>query len=215
VSKRAAQARTPERAPGRAARDRLLAAGVELLGERGADGFSVAELSRRSGLSNGSIYWLMPSKEILLAAIHEHHLAVVEAAAQERSAPEMWAGLDLDRTLRKAVGDLIGVFDRNAAVLRASFARAAVDPAWRARGTRQMERAHGRFVDALALVADEITHPQPGAAIDFCFRVTMATLRQNVSVPIETDMIAIDRDGQIVELTAMFRAYLTPAVESG
>jgi AcrR family transcriptional regulator len=210
----ARRARTPERAPGHASLQRLLDAGAQLLGERGYEGFTISELGRRANLSNGSIYHLMPSKEILLEAIHDHELARLEGEAQARSGPAEWAGLDLGATLRKAVGDLVGVFDRNAPMLRVALARAVTDPAVAQRGARQVGRARERFAGALNGVRDQITHPDPDVAIDLCFRTLMATVRQNVAAAPETVASDLSRERQVQELAAMFEAYLTPAAGS-
>jgi AcrR family transcriptional regulator len=211
VTKRAAQARTPERAPGRAARERLLQAGEDLLAERGYEGFTITELARRSGLSNGSIYWLMPSKEILLDAVNLYVIERLEAEAQARSVPELWDGLDLHATLQKCVADLMGVFARNGRILRAFISRAQVDAAVNHRGREQTQRARARFTDAVSRVSGEITHPDPAAAIDLCFRMTAsAALQQAILPPSGAADIHALTPQRAAEMAGMFAAYLAP-----
>jgi AcrR family transcriptional regulator len=51
--------------------ERVLEAGERLLIEKGWDGFTVQEVSRRAKVSIGSIYARAPSKEALLLAIYD------------------------------------------------------------------------------------------------------------------------------------------------
>ena len=47
--------------------------------EHGYDGFTLPEVGRRAGVSNGGMYWRVDSKQALLAAIHEQYLERVNA----------------------------------------------------------------------------------------------------------------------------------------
>jgi AcrR family transcriptional regulator len=60
---------------GARSRERLLEATLALAAERGYDGTSIAEISKRSGLPASSIYWFFENKDQLLAAALEHGMA--------------------------------------------------------------------------------------------------------------------------------------------
>src|SRR5579884_2689085 len=50
--------------------ERVLQAGLDLLVEEGFEGFTLQEVSRRAGVSIGSIYARVPSREALILALH-------------------------------------------------------------------------------------------------------------------------------------------------
>ena len=60
------------RANGEESRSRILDATVEIAGERGYEGTSIALVSKRCGLPASSIYWHFKDKDDLIAAVIEH-----------------------------------------------------------------------------------------------------------------------------------------------
>ncbi|MHB8381998.1 MAG: TetR/AcrR family transcriptional regulator [Candidatus Binataceae bacterium] len=60
-----------QRANGQASRERILNATAEIASERGYDGASIAQVSKRSGLPASSIYWHFKDKDRLIAAVIE------------------------------------------------------------------------------------------------------------------------------------------------
>jgi AcrR family transcriptional regulator len=76
-------------------RETLLAAGLELLAERGLDGFTLRELARRAGVSHAAPYHHFADKGALVRAIVAESFQLLGAALGEASAG---AGADpLDR----------------------------------------------------------------------------------------------------------------------
>src|SRR3954468_22455511 len=74
--------------------ERVLDAGQRLLEEKGWDGFTVQEVSRRAKVSIGSIYARAPSKEALILAVYDR---AVGRIAEERARlvnDSQWEGLD-------------------------------------------------------------------------------------------------------------------------
>lgn len=67
----AARTEIKKRANGEASRERILDAAVEIAGERGYEGTSIALVSERSGLPASSIYWHFRDKDNLIAAVIE------------------------------------------------------------------------------------------------------------------------------------------------
>ena len=55
------------------ARERLIAAALELFGERAYSSVSVAEIATRAGVQKGSFYHFFPSKEALALAVIDEH----------------------------------------------------------------------------------------------------------------------------------------------
>src|SRR3954464_9030668 len=70
--------------------ERVLQAGLELLKEVGYEGFTLQEVSRRSGVSIGSIYARAPSKEALILAIYDQEMGrVAEANARLQATAQL------------------------------------------------------------------------------------------------------------------------------
>ncbi|MEU9456855.1 helix-turn-helix domain-containing protein [Streptomyces sp. NPDC048277] len=88
-----ARSQTPrrKRANGVESRRRILDAAVEIAGERGYEGTSIAAVSARCGLPASSIYWHFKDKDDLIAAVietgFETWLAAFELPAEETGTP--------------------------------------------------------------------------------------------------------------------------------
>lgn len=80
-----------KRANGVESRQRILDAAVEIAGERGYEGTSIAAVSSKCGLPASSIYWHFKDKDDLIAAVIERSfgtwLAAVELPAEEAGTP--------------------------------------------------------------------------------------------------------------------------------
>ncbi|MBN8999427.1 MAG: helix-turn-helix transcriptional regulator, partial [Rhizobiales bacterium] len=78
------QARTPS-AAGRArgnARERILDAAVNVAHEVGPAHLSLDAVAERAGVSKGGLLYHFPTKQDLLKALVERHLAAIEAAVE-------------------------------------------------------------------------------------------------------------------------------------
>ncbi|MEV8433443.1 TetR/AcrR family transcriptional regulator [Streptomyces chartreusis] len=80
-----------KRANGVESRQRILDAAVEIAGERGYDGTSIAAVSAKCGLPASSIYWHFKDKDDLIAAVIERSfeawLTAVELPGEETGTP--------------------------------------------------------------------------------------------------------------------------------
>ncbi|MFE0678239.1 TetR/AcrR family transcriptional regulator [Streptomyces sp. NPDC058867] len=80
-----------KRANGVESRQRILDAAVEIAGERGYEGTSIAAVSAKCGLPASSIYWHFKDKDDLIAAVIERSfetwLAAVELPGAETGEP--------------------------------------------------------------------------------------------------------------------------------
>lgn len=80
-----------KRANGVESRQRILDATVEIAGERGYDGTSIAAVSAKCGLPASSIYWHFKDKDDLIAAVIERSfetwLTAVELPAEDTGTP--------------------------------------------------------------------------------------------------------------------------------
>ncbi|ULR55836.1 TetR/AcrR family transcriptional regulator [Streptomyces deccanensis] len=86
-----AQTARKKRANGVESRQRILDATVDIAGERGYEGTSIAAVSTKCGLPASSIYWHFKDKDDLIAAVIERSfetwLAAVELPDEETGTP--------------------------------------------------------------------------------------------------------------------------------
>jgi AcrR family transcriptional regulator len=140
------------RAKGRESRRKIIEAAAAVAGERGYEGTSIAQVSRKSGLPASSIYWHFADKDALLAAVVEESV-------------ELWLGQvtrGAGESLRERVTDLcLGVArtfrdspDFLRLCLMLALERRPVEPA--ARGIYLRLRA-----EALDRIAAELRRVRP------------------------------------------------------
>jgi AcrR family transcriptional regulator len=197
--------------------ERILQAGAELLREAGYEGFTLQEVSRRSGVSVGSIYARATSKEALILAIYEREtdrMAEENRSIEETSHREDLSGRALVEAL---VQEMAVSVLRNAETLRVFMHRAVVDREFWERGSRGLRRLSATFEDALREHRDEIQHPDPDLAIDIAFRFVYDTLARRIShgADFESDRVVSD-DVLVRELARAAADYLIgPAKKRG
>jgi AcrR family transcriptional regulator len=161
--------------------ERVLQAGAELLLDVGYEGFTLQEVSKRSGVSIGSIYARAPSKEALILAIYDREMARVSAANERLRETAQLEGLE-GRELIIALVELMARSTlEHADILRVFMYRALVDPEiWR-RGSERSTALSSAFEEALLAHKDELNHPDPELAIDVAYRFIYNTLVRRVS----------------------------------
>jgi AcrR family transcriptional regulator len=161
--------------------ERVLQAGAELLLEVGYEGFTLQEVSKRSGVSIGSIYARAPSKEALILAIYDQEMAKVSAANERLRETAQLEGLK-GRELIIALVDLMARSTlEHADILRVFMYRALVDEEIWKRGSDRSTMLSRAFEEALLEHKDELNHPDPELAIDVAFRMVYNTLVRRVT----------------------------------
>jgi AcrR family transcriptional regulator len=161
--------------------ERVLQAGAELLLDVGYDGFTLQEVSKRAGVSIGSIYARAPSKEALILAIYDREMARVSAANEKLRETAHLEGLK-GRELIIALVDLMARSTlEHADILRVFMYRAMVDEEIFRRGSERSTMLSRAFEEALLEHKDEFSHPNPELAIDVAFRFVYNTLVRRVT----------------------------------
>jgi AcrR family transcriptional regulator len=206
--------RAPRQQRARKTWESLLKAGAELLAEYGYDGFTLPEVGRRAGVSNGGMYWRVDSKQALLAAIHEQFLERVNAHVDAFYARADLEELELGDLIEAVVRHAAEIVDLDGRLLRALVLRGGSDPDVAARGAVGI-RHHAE--SASALLAPRLRsagHPDPEAAVAFTHSVIYSALINRVTWPdrylapeptwdaFVTRLARLMRDGLMAELDA-------------
>lgn len=160
--------------------ERVLTAGFEVLKEHGFDGFTLQEVSRRAGVSIGSIYARVPSREALIMAIYERamdwtavqddfvsHLDVGELSPRERVEAIVTALAEemLDH------GDTLRVFMREAP---------RHEEFWN-RGAEKSQATAKAFEAAILQRQADLHHPDPALAVDVAFRMIYCSIARRIT----------------------------------
>jgi AcrR family transcriptional regulator len=160
--------------------ERILIAGKELLEEKGWEGFTVQEVSRRAKVSIGSIYARAPSKEALIVAVYDRALIDIAADNARLSDDSRWDGLELRDLIIEAVREVIEVALRHQKILTVFMNRSPVDPVIRARASDQIRAVAARWEELMLRHSAAVTHPNPELAIEIAFRMVFATMSRRV-----------------------------------
>lgn len=169
TAKPARQSAAPKQQRSRESYERVLAATQRLLTEeKGAD-FTLADVSRESGVSIGGIYGRFDNR---MALILEVQLRVNEVMVEEcatgigRAAAAAHDGRDLIRRLAVEIAESLR---RHREIIKAIVDASLTDTQIAQEGLHAYARQLELFRTALLARREEIAHPQPEQAIEFCF----------------------------------------------
>lgn len=174
--------RPPQQTRSRESLERVLEAGEELLIEKGWDGFTVQEVSRRASVSIGSIYARAPSKESLILAVYDRAVGRIAAENAAGLAPDSaWEGMTPRELIEGAVHEIGHQTLNNEPFLRVVMNRSPVDEVIRERADAQARLLSTRWEALLARHKDAYAHPDPALAIEVAFRMVFATLYRRIA----------------------------------
>ena len=123
--------------------ERVLQAGADLLREVGYEGFTLQEVSSRSGVSVGSIYARAASKEALILAIYDRETARMREENRRIELASRREDLHGRALVEALVHELAAGVLGNADTLRVFMHRAVVDQNFWERGSQGPARAVG------------------------------------------------------------------------
>jgi AcrR family transcriptional regulator len=181
----------PKQRRSRASFERVLDTAVELLKERGYEGFTLQEVSKRSKASIGSIYGRVKSKDELFHAVQDYALAKIDAEVQAILDPAKWAKAPPQKLIQLLVRELGEHLRRHTPILRSFISREAADAVVRKRGKKSHALVADRFQALLMLHADEFVHPDPEHGVAFCFNLTFAAIAKHLDL----DTMTPSQDG--------------------
>jgi len=196
----------------RQSQQRVLDAGEQILAEHGYDGFSIAEVSERSGVSVGSIYQRFRNKDVLFTALQDQILKRLDREQEQLFLDIQTDGLSDDAVINAAIQGMADHFQRHEALLRVMILRGATDEETRARGSQSSLALARHFETFLIDHVRRFAHEDPRIATDVSFRMIYASLtRRIMSGPTFESATAIDWDRFVSEMSRACRAYLIGA----
>jgi AcrR family transcriptional regulator len=172
--------RPPLQRRSRESLERVLDAGFKVLQERGLDGFTLQEVSERSGVSIGSIYARVPGKEALIMAIYERATAWAEeeddglrAIAEEDLAPRE----RIEAIVAYLANDLLA----HRHILQVFMGEAPRTAYWSHRGSEKSQQTAVRFTRAVLELREHLGHPEPELAVDVAYRIVYSTIARRIT----------------------------------
>lgn len=201
--------RKPQQGRSKASLERMLAAGRELMLERGSEEFTLQDVSERGNVSIGSIYLRFESKDNLVRGVIAEALEAL--AAEEKKLLEKLAR-DCN-TLAKFVPAYVEgyaeVLRQHAPLLRLTMERAAFDPLVSAPGKENALRAEEEATEAMLAHAKEFGGKDNRLKAHAAYNIIFATLARQLSLG-STGEAVHDYDWSLLkrELGRMCLAYL-------
>lgn len=181
--------------------------------EKGFDGFTVQEVSKRARVSIGSIYARAPNKDALVFAVYDYAVSELRDERQAFDDPTRWEGMSFEELIRAAVRECAETMFRHEPVLRVIMTRAAIDQGVRERGAQQIYDVARQWEELVLTRREEIAHPDPELAVEIAFRMFYAALVRRISFGPDFGVYRkIDGDETLIEeMGAAVTAYLTTA----
>ena len=198
----------PQQERSRASFERVLQAATSLLEEEGFDGFTLAEVSKRAGVSIGSIYARVKSKDDLFYVIQDRYMTRTEDRPRLQD-PDAWSAFSAHELVVAVVHELGDVFKQNERLLRVFMHRGIVDPVVAARSSASVSQFHDSVEVILLTRREAIAHDDPALAVDVAFRMAWGTLaRQIMYGPTFESHRVIAWETLVAELGRACAAYL-------
>jgi AcrR family transcriptional regulator len=169
-------ARKPKQTRSQQSYDRMIEAATKILGESGLQGLTLAEVSRRSKVSIGSIYCRVDGKEDLLRAVQVRSLAQMDREFALLLTRVRRRALPLRELVPTMVRELANFLRRNAHLLSAFMQQATTDPVIQATGAKSWQQTALDFKLILLERREEFGHPDPEHAADMCFLIVYGCL---------------------------------------
>jgi AcrR family transcriptional regulator len=201
--------RPPQQRRSRESLERVLKAGERVLADKGYEGFTIGEVSRRAKVSVGSVYGRFDNKDALIRAIHVRMMERLTGPEEELAAAPEEAGFDLATVVVRSVHALADSMDRERTLLRVFMIRGAVDRSIAGPGSEYSQAAARAFRKAVLAHRREIGHDDPELAADIAFRMVYDVLaRQVMHGPTFESDRRVPWSRLVDELVAAVLAYL-------
>jgi AcrR family transcriptional regulator len=202
-------ARAPKQERSKRSFDKAISAAVSLLIERGSDAFTLADVAERAGVSTGSIYTRVDSRDNLLRAAHVREQDRIIKATIEAFGAEPPDGETFADTVARVIRQIAVLLKDNALILSAFVRLGGVDPVIAQNGKAAHALTVKCFREALLSRRQDIRHPDPERAVTWSFTVTYSVLARWLGIGTEPTVSGEgDWDFILASLTEMITTFL-------
>lgn len=174
--------RKPQQGRSKASLERMLAAGRELMLERGSEEFTLQEVSDRGSVSIGSIYLRFESKDNLVRGVIAEALDALAAAEGELLARLERDCTSLSEFVPAYVEGYAEVLRLHAPLLRLTMERASYDPLVSAPGKQHALRAEEQSVLGMLAHSNEFGGSDHRVKAQSAYHIIFATLARQLSL---------------------------------
>jgi AcrR family transcriptional regulator len=174
--------REPKQERSRRSFERVQDAALALLVERGPDAFTLAEVCTRADASMGAIYNRVNGKDDLIRLIHEREMARIDSDTTKALQTTDLQGPELRDAVAELIAAVTVLLRRDAEVLRPFMLLAATDQQISIRGRQSAAVMRDLFGELLSRRSSEIRHPDPVAAIDWCFTIVYSVVARRLGL---------------------------------
>ena len=168
--------RTPKQERSRASLDRALDAAVALLVERRSGAFTLADVAERAGVSIGSIYGRVESRDDLLRAAHAREMSRIAAAQRQAFAAAAPPEESLADAVARVVGTTGGLLRAEAPVMAPFMLLANSDTVIADAGRATHAGLVEAFRAGLLAHREHIRQPDPERAVTWSCTVVYSVL---------------------------------------
>lgn len=206
----AAYVRAPKQDRSRRSFDKAIDAAVSLLVERRSDAFTLADVASRAGVSTGSIYTRVDSKDDLLRAAHAREMARIADQTREAFSADASDKEPFADTIARVIRQLAGLLRDNAPVLAAFMRRSGQDHVVEENGRAAHAEMVGCFREALLARRQDICHHDPDHAVTWSCTVAYSVLARWLGLGTDPNVTGEGRwDAILADLTEMITMFLT------
>jgi AcrR family transcriptional regulator len=169
-------ARAPKQSRSRESFDRVIKAAIDVLMEGDLEDLTLAEVSRRSRVSIGSIYGRVESKEDLIRVVQAQCLVAMEQELSAAINRIRRKGLSLRELVPAAIREFALFLRRHMPLLKSFMERARQDETVGLAGRKAYLQSALDFKLLLLERRSEFHHPDPDHAAETCFVVVYGVL---------------------------------------
>jgi AcrR family transcriptional regulator len=204
--------RQPKQERSRQSFDRAVEAAIALMAERRSGAITVAEVAERSGVSIGSIYARVASKDDLMRVAHTRLMERLAVESHQALGVDLGPADDLHDLVGRAVWALADLLRAHAPELGPFMQLAQHDPLMSAAGTAAHEDMAASFGRLLLSAGPAISRPDPQAAVVWSCTVVYSVLARQLGLGSDPEA-AVDQpwDELVAALIDMVTAYLQAA----
>jgi AcrR family transcriptional regulator len=192
--------------------ERLVAATIEVIEEKGLSGVTVPEIAAAAGVSTGSIYRRFVDKDALVGAAFLQMLETFYEANRANIPSDRFKGRSLAEALRALCRALIAQYRGRTGLMKAldQFVELHADTGFKERAVSLSEANLRLIIDALLSFKDRIAAADPERAITFALlsAITLIEVHKLHESPLWKHMLPLDDDTLAEETARTMAAYL-------